>query len=92
MLQLKFNKPIFHDGLNTVLVEVAYADGTITRHLALIEEALEIPFVEIPETALQLEHDPSCQNLQGLYSAMKYAYGDEFHAGSLVTVLYFTVR
>jgi hypothetical protein len=75
-----------------VEVEIAHPDGTSTGVVGVIEEVQLLYFSEIPQTALELEHDPTCHNLQGLYKAMKTAYGDDFHAGSLVSIVYFTLK
>lgn len=49
-------------------------------------------FTKISNATLKLEHDPLCRDLNGLYKAMKAAYGDRFTANSLVTIVFFSVN
>ncbi len=48
-----------------------------------------IPFRRIPKEWLDIEHDISCRSLEGLYTAMKRAYQDQFTWDSLITVIIF---
>lgn len=49
------------------------------------------PFNGIPDNWLKYEHDPLCQHMDGLKSALKEAYGDKFDEDELVTVVFMFV-
>jgi hypothetical protein len=80
-----------NDGIREVLVELATPDGVSLNKIAVIEHVEMLTFNTIRSTILELEHDPACRNLRGLYNELKSLYGKQFHASSLVTIIYFTV-
>jgi hypothetical protein len=56
-------------------------------------EAVDVGyFHNIPQSILDLEHDESCRTLNGLYQELKKCYGNNFHAGSLVSIVYFSLQ
>lgn len=70
-------------------VEVTDVNGRC-RAAAKIVTVRRVAFLDIPETWLALEHDPSCTNLKGLLVAMQAAYPD-FDVNEPVDVVFFEV-
>jgi hypothetical protein len=76
--------------VDTFKVELATSEGETIGHGKI--EYVELRyFTDIPPTILELEHDPACRNLRGLYDELKKAYGETFTVRSTVSVVYFTV-
>jgi hypothetical protein len=71
-------------------VELATEDGEKIG-IGVIEAVHVDQFYTVPSTVLELEHDMECRSLDRLYDTMKYCYGDNFHAGSEVTFVFFRV-
>lgn len=44
---------------------------------------------DIPDEVLKLEHSPSCRTADGLFAAMRRAYGEDWESDREVTVLFF---
>ena len=90
MRQMDFKNPKFNRGLNfTVRNGEKWQDATIGEQLALTAagetEAIGVASVtaviktkleDVPEYVLENEHAPDARELNGLYDAMKDAYGD----------------
>lgn len=103
MQKLLFQNPIFHEGLNVTVRdghkwENKYDDEVVEVQLedtqgkvygtAKLVGAVSCKFYDVKDTWLQLEHDPDCKTLAGLFKAMQSAYPD-FEMNDPVTVLFF---
>jgi hypothetical protein len=79
-----FNK--YHND-NLREVELADPTGYVYGKAQLVTCELN-NFIYLPQEWLDLEHDPSCQTLAGLYNGMLAAYPD-FKADEDVSILFF---
>lgn len=101
---LEFLNPVFRSGLNLTvrrgdkwkkanpgdplhIVKTGETDG----RLGFVEDVIVTRFSSLNRYAdlLQYEHDPECQNVEGLIKAMKRAYGDAFSTDDQVILLLF---
>lgn len=73
-------------------VEIKETGKPEVLHKAKIMTYSYLPFSMIPNSWLQLEHDPKCCDMHGLRQAMINAYGDKFDDDQMVTVLWFEVK
>jgi len=72
-----------------------YKTGDTNYHkrvaLACVVGLAFLPCNMIPAEWLLLEHDSTCRDQNGLFKAMVRAYGNNFQASNLVTVILFDV-
>jgi hypothetical protein len=68
------------------------------HEIGIIRELTRCTFYGIPSRCFKEEHDPECRNIDGLYKAMKEAYGEEFNPSKelkndqVVTCIAFTIK
>lgn len=99
--QLLFQNPVFHDGINVTvrngykwadtlgeIVEVVDTEQTQEPEQAHVLGVLTMKLNTIPESILELAHDPKCRDLKGIMIEMKRIYGDIANDAP-VTVLFF---
>lgn len=102
--KLKFIKPAFAPSLincTTRLgnkwtslagsdVEVCDTKGNVIFE-SKITHTLTKRFIDIKENEIENQHSKETRTLSGLFDAMKEAYGEDFYADSLVTIVHFSV-
>jgi len=90
MKEIRFQNPIFKDGLNVtvrtghrnyeigelVKIQNTTADVEIHNKTAKVLFLHVCKFQDIPQWILDNEHDPSCRNWSGLKRVMKLIYPD----------------
>ena len=102
---LLFSNPVFHKGINVTcrngykwassmgeLVNVKDTDGTTDYGMAHVLGVMTVCLNKIPESVLILEHDPSCQTVEGIITEMKNVYGDDLKDDAPTTVLFFELE
>lgn len=102
---LLFSNPVFHRGINVTcrngykwaksmgdIVNIRDTDGTTDYGMAHILGIMTVCLDKIPECVLSLEHDPSCQTVDGIITEMKNVYGDDLKDNAPTTVLFFELE
>lgn len=100
---LDFSNAVFHDGVNlTVRRSTKWSNARVGEGLRITDNGFATdkaarvwtvytkPFSDIDVFHLQLEHDPACRTLEGLYNVMCNVY-DDFDKDEECTLLFFEV-
>jgi len=93
---LKFQNPIFHDGLNcTVRQGYKWANLKIGETILLngerkatIEKISVLRFKDVKVEDIRYEHDPKCRTTNGLFKVLSGIYPD-FDIDTVVTIIHF---
>lgn len=70
-------------------VTVKGVNGELSKPADVLGKMVLHSVDAIPQHILDLEHDPTCRNLDGLKKVLKGVYGDDWKSDSEVTVLFF---
>ena len=102
---LLFSNPVFHKGINVTcrngykwadamgeLVHIQDTNGMTDYGYGHILGIMTVCLNKIPECVLSLEHDPSCQTVEGIITEMKRVYGDDLKENAPTTVLFFEMQ
>jgi len=95
---LKFQNPIFHDGINcTVRRGYKWTNLKIGETILLngerkatIEKVSVLRFKDIKVKDIKHEHDPKCRTTNGLFKVLSSIYPD-FGVDTVVTIIYFKI-
>jgi len=101
MKKLLFGNPVFHSGINVTCraglkwadtlgqtVDVADVENEVECGEAKIVGVLVTELENIPESVLQLEHDPACRTKEGIEKELRTIYGN-LSDDATITVLFF---
>ena len=97
-MELRFQINHHHEGLNLTVRRGIKSPGEREAYISLGEgdtqlvqlQTRVIPFSQLTDYDLAMEHDPECRTTLGLFQELKRLYGD-FDMREIVTLVYYEV-
>jgi hypothetical protein len=103
-MRLNFLHPVVQEGVNST-VRLGIRDYSIDESVFIYETGKDDPiargfidklvitrFEYLTDEDIMYQHDEETRDFDGLFAAMKRAYGDDFNELSVVTVVHFFVE
>lgn len=93
---LLFSNSVFRSGMNVTVRRGVKWSGTpkadIFGHGVVNLRTKILRFMDIEESDIELENDPGCSTLDGLFDGMRTVYGPDFDPREIITLVYFEIE